>query len=90
MVARGGSESNHENHKLTVSEFDRNAYYRPHSHDGLTTHLIIQGELTITYPADKSPEKTTPGVGERIDVEAGRTHEVWIGKEGCTYVIGEQ
>jgi len=28
-------------------------------------------------------------VGDRIDVEAGRVHEVRIGSEGCTYVIGE-
>lgn len=68
---------------------ERNAYYPPHSHDGLTTHLILKGELTITYPEDKEPEKKTYGVGDRIDVEAGRVHEVWMGKEGCTYVIGE-
>jgi hypothetical protein len=55
----------------------------------LTTHLILSGELTITYPRDANPEKTTYGVGDRIDVDAGRVHEVWIGKEGCTYVIGE-
>lgn len=67
----------------------RNAHYSPHSHRGFTTHLILNGELTITYPKDKEPEKRTYGVGERIDVDAGREHEVWIGKEGCTYVIGE-
>lgn len=31
----------------------------------------------------------TYGVGDRIDVDAGKIHEVWIGLEGCTYVIGE-
>ncbi|KAH8882712.1 hypothetical protein GQ53DRAFT_753515 [Thozetella sp. PMI_491] len=66
-----------------------NAYYSPHSHPGLTTHLILAGELTITYPRDEKPEKKTYGVGERIDVDAKRVHEVWVGKEGCTYVIGE-
>ncbi|KAI9046872.1 hypothetical protein LZ554_008950 [Drepanopeziza brunnea f. sp. 'monogermtubi'] len=66
-----------------------NSHYSPHSHRGLTTHLILKGELTITYPKDSEPERKTFGVGERIDVEAGRVHEVWIGKEGCTYVIGE-
>jgi UDP-N-acetyl-D-mannosaminuronic acid transferase (WecB/TagA/CpsF family) len=45
--------------------------------------------MTITYPKDEVPEKITFGVGARIDVEAGRVHEVWIGREGCTYVIGE-
>ncbi|CAN8101836.1 unnamed protein product [Discula destructiva] len=67
-----------------------NAHYTPHAHAGLTTHLILKGELTITYPRDKNPTKQNYGIGDRIDVDAGRVHEVWIGKDGCTYVIGEQ
>ncbi|KAK3310744.1 uncharacterized protein B0T15DRAFT_519294 [Chaetomium strumarium] len=70
-----------------------NAYYPPHSHAGLTTHVILKGQLTIAYPQDGDAQhremKTTYGVGDRIDVDAGRVHEVWIGREGCTYVIGE-
>ncbi|KAF2099541.1 hypothetical protein NA57DRAFT_75040 [Rhizodiscina lignyota] len=66
-----------------------NAYYPPHSHSGLTTHLILRGDLTITYPKDKEPAKETFGPGARVDVDAGRQHEVWMGSEGCTYVIGE-
>ena len=65
------------------------AYYPPHSHAGLTTHLILRGELTISYPDDETPEKETFGVGARLDVDAGRRHEVWMGNEGCQYVIGE-
>lgn len=68
---------------------DRNAHYAPHSHSGLTTHLILNGELTITYPQDESPKKETFGPGVRLDVDAGRQHEVWIGPQGCTYIIGE-
>jgi hypothetical protein len=67
----------------------RNAHYSPHSHAGLTTHLILSGSLTITYPKEKDAKKMTYGVGDRIDVDAGKVHEVWIGPEGCTYVIGE-
>ncbi|PSR83837.1 hypothetical protein BD289DRAFT_276378 [Coniella lustricola] len=66
-----------------------NAHYSPHSHSGLTTHLILRGELTITYPKEANAIKQTFGVGDRIDVDAGRVHEVWMGSEGCTYVIGE-
>jgi hypothetical protein len=55
----------------------------------LTTHLILKGQLTITYPNEKDCEKKIYTVGDRIDVEAGRVHEVWMGPEGCTYVIGE-
>ena len=67
----------------------RNAHYAPHSHHGLTTHLIRRGALTITYPKDDRPTKETFGVGSRVDVGAGRVHEVWMGDEGCEYVIGE-
>ena len=66
-----------------------NAHYSPHKHSGLTTHLILSGQLTITYPDDESPIKQTFGAGARLDVDAGRRHEVWIGKQGCCYVIGE-
>ncbi|KAF2196898.1 hypothetical protein GQ43DRAFT_382239 [Delitschia confertaspora ATCC 74209] len=66
-----------------------NAHYSPHSHHGLTTHLILNGELTIMYPADPEPKKETFGPGARLDVDAQRLHEVWVGDTGCTYVIGE-
>ncbi|KAL8952568.1 MAG: hypothetical protein Q9222_001522 [Ikaeria aurantiellina] len=67
-----------------------NAHYPPHSHTSLTTHLILRGSLTIIYPHDEKPVRKTYGVGERVDVEAGRVHEVWMGgEEGCEYVIGE-
>lgn len=72
-----------------------NAYYSPHRHAGLTTHLIRQGTLTITYPEDNAlfnngeVKKETFGVGARVDVPAGKLHEVWIGEDGCEYVIGE-
>ncbi|KAE9983340.1 hypothetical protein EG327_005501 [Venturia inaequalis] len=66
-----------------------NSHYRPHTHAGLTTHLILDGQLTITYPKDENPTKETFGPGARLDVDAGRAHEVWMGPEGCTYVIGE-
>ncbi|KAH9889245.1 hypothetical protein F4778DRAFT_398085 [Xylariomycetidae sp. FL2044] len=68
-----------------------NAHYPPHSHAGLTTHKILDGQLTIAYPQDdaRPQDKTTYGVGDRVDVDAGRVHEVWIGDRGCTYVIGE-
>ncbi|KAH9830897.1 uncharacterized protein C8Q71DRAFT_783627 [Rhodofomes roseus] len=66
-------------------------HYNPHKHSGVTTHLILSGELTISYPEDNPDEnlKETLGPGARFDVPAGKMHEVWVGKEGCTYVIGE-
>lgn len=38
--------------------------------------------MTITYPKDPNPTKETFGVGARIDVPAGKVHEVWMGDEG--------
>ncbi|GAB7365869.1 hypothetical protein MBLNU230_g7199t1 [Neophaeotheca triangularis] len=66
-----------------------NAHYTPHTHSGKTTHLILDGSLTMRYPDDPEPVKVTLGKGERWDVEAGRLHEVWVGEGGCRYVIGE-
>ncbi|KAF1349294.1 hypothetical protein EJ07DRAFT_140528 [Lizonia empirigonia] len=66
-----------------------NAHYPPHKHNGKTTHLILDGSLTMTYPDDADAKKETLGVGQRWDVDAGKKHEVWVGSSGCTYVIGE-
>lgn len=56
----------------------------------LTTHLIRRGRMTITYPKDPATGKETFGVGARVDVDAGKVHEVWMGDQGCEYVIGEK
>ena len=72
-----------------VRIFSRHAHYPPHRHGGLTTHLILSGDFTVCYPEDAPDKKETFGPGARIDVPAGKVHEVWMGKEGCTYVIGE-
>lgn len=85
-ISPPGSRSSDE--QLIVS-LNSNAHYSPHSHRGLTTHLILHGALTITFADDPDLVKKTYGVGDRIDVEAGRVHEVWMGEEGCEYVIGE-
>ncbi|KAJ5816692.1 hypothetical protein N7447_008925 [Penicillium robsamsonii] len=80
---------------LTLTSPSSNAHYSPHSHSGLTTHLIRRGSLTITYPDDNARlhngevKQETFRAGERVDVPAGKVHEVWIGNEGCEYVIGE-
>ncbi|KAL7270697.1 hypothetical protein RUND412_006584 [Rhizina undulata] len=69
-----------------------NFHYPPHKHPGLTTHLILSGTLTISFPDEGAggAEKKVFGPGERIDVGQDIVHEVWIGEEGCEYVIGEK
>lgn len=69
-------------HVFTWTDSPR-AHYPPHSHAGLTTHLIRRGSMTITYPNEANPAKETFGVGARIDVAAGKIHEVWIGDQGA-------
>lgn len=39
--------------------------------------------------AKRGKKGQTYGRGARVDVEAGRVHEVWMGSSGCEYVIGE-
>lgn len=52
--------------------------------------MVVSGQFTVAYPKDNpNGTKETFGPGARIDVPAGKVHEVWIGDEGCTYVIGE-
>jgi hypothetical protein len=43
------------------------------------------------YPDDPEDQKKKEsfGAGTRLDVAAGRRHEVWVGPNGCTMVIGE-
>ncbi|KOS47486.1 hypothetical protein ACN38_g1600 [Penicillium nordicum] len=68
-----------------------NAYYSPHSHSGLTTHLIRRGSLTITYPDDNvklyngEVKKETFRVGERVDVPAGKVHEEVLNNLSCMH-----
>ena len=64
-------------------------HYAPHSHVSLTTHFIVEGEMTLWYPNEEDNQMKTYGPGERVDVDAGRVHEVLTGDDGCTYVIGE-
>ncbi|OAL45427.1 hypothetical protein IQ07DRAFT_614838 [Pyrenochaeta sp. DS3sAY3a] len=66
-----------------------NAHYPPHKHNDATTHLVLKGSITYTYPDDAEPKTITIGPGARWDVEENKVHEVWVGGEGCTYVIGE-
>tara|TARA_R110002003_G_scaffold206_13_gene15835 strand:- start:3413 stop:3748 length:336 start_codon:yes stop_codon:yes gene_type:complete len=75
--------------RCTDSPHHRNAHYPPHKHSGVTTHLILNGSLTYTYPDEPDAKKESLGVGGRWDVDANTVHEVWVGSEGCTYVIGE-
>ena len=62
------------------------AFYPDHTHTGLTAHIILDGEMTLTMKG----QAQTYGVGERCDVPAGATHSARMGPRGCRYLVGEK
>jgi len=62
------------------------AFYPDHKHDGLTAHIILAGEMTLTM----NGESQIYHVGDRCDVPAGATHSAQMGPNGCRYIIGER
>ena len=62
------------------------AHYPDHTHAGLTAHIILDGEMTLTMAG----ESKTYAVGDRCDVPAGAVHSARMGPRGCRYVVGEK
>lgn len=62
------------------------AHYPDHTHAGLTAHIILDGEMTLTM----GRESTTYRVGDRCDVPAGAVHSARMGPRGCRYLVGEK
>lgn len=62
------------------------AFYPDHTHSGLTAHIILDGEMTLTMGG----ESQTYRVGERCDVPAGAVHSAQMGPRGCRYLVGEK
>lgn len=62
------------------------AFYADHTHDGLTAHVILDGEMTLTMDG----ESQTFRVGDRCDVPAGAVHSAKMGPKGCRYLVGEK
>lgn len=62
------------------------AFYPDHTHRGVTAHIVLDGEITITCGGAAA----TYGPGERFDVPAGAVHSAEIGPRGCRYMIGEK
>jgi quercetin dioxygenase-like cupin family protein len=62
------------------------AFYPDHTHDGLTAHIILDGEMTLTMRGESKTYRT----GDRCDVPADALHAARMGPEGCRYMIGEK
>ena len=61
-------------------------HYPDHTHAGLTAHIILDGEMTLTIDG----ESHTYRAGERVDVPAGAVHAAQMGPRGCRYLVGEK
>jgi quercetin dioxygenase-like cupin family protein len=62
------------------------ALYADHTHDGLTAHIILDGEMTLTMNGESQTYRT----GDRCDVPAGAVHSAQMGPQGCRYIVGEK
>lgn len=62
------------------------AFYADHTHETLTAHIILRGEMTLTMDG----RSATYHPGDRCDVPAGQVHSAKMGPAGCRYLIGER
>jgi len=62
------------------------AEYPDHTHQQLSAHIILNGEMSLTIKGETHVLKE----GSRHDVPAGETHSAKMGPEGCTYLVGEK
>lgn len=63
-----------------------NAYYPDHTHRGITAHIVLDGDITVTSEG----QTATFEQGQRFDVPEGEVHSAKIGPNGCRYMIGEK
>jgi anti-sigma factor ChrR (cupin superfamily) len=62
------------------------AFYPDHTHGGLTAHVILEGEMTLTSEGRTRTYKA----GQRADVPARAVHSARMGPQGCRYLVGEK
>jgi mannose-6-phosphate isomerase-like protein (cupin superfamily) len=68
-----------------VWEDGPNVYYPEHRHPGVSAHIILEGEMTVSLDGQERTYKP----GERFDVPAKTIHTARMGPEGCKYLVGE-
>jgi quercetin dioxygenase-like cupin family protein len=60
--------------------------YEEHTHRDRVTIFVTHGEVTFCF---KDQTNRTVKKGERFDVPPGIRHTATVGKDGCSYVVGE-
>jgi mannose-6-phosphate isomerase-like protein (cupin superfamily) len=73
-------------HRTYVWQDGADAFYPDHTHAEETTHIILDGEMTLA----QGGKTHTFYAGERCDVPAGAVHSAKMGPRGCKYLIGEK
>ncbi len=59
--------------------------YPAHVHKGKVSMYIIEGGLTIRFDDGEITLKAR----DQFDVPVGKEHTAKVGKDGCTYLVGE-
>jgi len=68
-----------------VWEDEPNMSYPDHTHPGVSAHIILEGEMTVTSQGVTVTYKP----GDRFDVPAHTVHSAKMGPQGCKYLVGE-
>ncbi len=85
--AEARSTLEREGYKKIYSWFDSpDTEYVAHAHPNETSHIVIQGQMTIGIQG----RDQAYGSGERVTVPANTEHVAAMGPDGCTYVMGER
>ena len=69
-----------------VWEDHPNAFYPDHTHPAKTTHILLEGEMTLTMDGESHMFRA----GDRCDVPARTVHSAKMGSRGCRCLIGER
>ena len=69
---------------IFVRQDQPEAFYPEHTHACLTTHIILEGEMTLTM----NGQSKKYGAGERFDVPSDAAHSARVGPAGCRFLVG--
>lgn len=63
-----------------------NAFYPDHTHNAMTAHIILEGEMQLTMNGNSEVFRS----GDRCVIPAGAVHSAKMGPQGCRYLVGEK
>ena len=63
-----------------------NFEYKEHFHKGKVSFFVIAGDIKMLFGDKEIYLKE----GERLDVPVGKKHTAKAGKEGCSYIVGQE